>query len=63
MKPILTVVHIYYPELWPELKKCLTNITAPYDLYVTTVEKNAYEKNQRNTDDLYFTATDSAVST
>jgi hypothetical protein len=28
-----------------------------------TVEKKGYEKNQRNTDDIYFDATDSTVST
>ena len=28
-----------------------------------TVEKKGYEKNQLNTDDLYFAATDSTVST
>lgn len=39
-KPILAVVHIYYPEMWNELKSCLDNITLPYDLYVTTVEQN-----------------------
>ena len=41
-KPILAVVHIYYPEMWDELKSCLNNITLPYDLYVTTVEQNRY---------------------
>ena len=41
-KPILAVVHIYYPEMWDELKSCLNNITFPYDLYVTTVEQNQY---------------------
>lgn len=42
MKPILAVVHIYYPKLWPELKECLNNITEPYNLYVTTVADNKY---------------------
>ena len=28
-----------------------------------TVEKKGYEKNQRDTDDIYFAATDSTVST
>lgn len=40
MKPILVVVHIYYPEMWPELETCLNNIPIPYDLYVTTVSSN-----------------------
>ena len=44
MKPILVVVHIYYPELWNELKEYLKNITVPYNLYVTTVDKNKFLK-------------------
>lgn len=40
MKPILVVMHIYYSELSAELINCLKNIAVPYDLYVTTVEKN-----------------------
>ena len=40
MKPILVVVHVYYPEMWPELEACLNNIPVPYDLYVTTVSAN-----------------------
>ena len=42
MKPILAVVHVYYPEMWDELKSYLSNITLPYDLHVTIVEKNKY---------------------
>ncbi len=40
MKPILAIVHVYYPEIWPELEECLLNITVPYELYVTTNEQN-----------------------
>lgn len=39
-KYILAVVHIFYPDLWPELKKCLLNISGCLDLYVTLVEEN-----------------------
>ncbi|MFI3291139.1 MAG: rhamnan synthesis F family protein [Opitutales bacterium] len=42
MKPILVHIHIYYVEMWQELKACLRNIEPnPYDLYVTIVESNA----------------------
>jgi len=43
MKPILVHIHIYYPELWPVLKKAVLNIF-PYDfdLYVTTIDKNEF---------------------
>ena len=39
MKPILVHCHIFYPELWAELKSCIQNI-APhkFDLFVTMVE-------------------------
>lgn len=42
MKPILVHCHIFYPELWPELKKHLLNI-CPYefDLFVTMVENHS----------------------
>ncbi|MCK9223783.1 MAG: hypothetical protein M0R46_01835 [Candidatus Muirbacterium halophilum] len=41
MKPILVHVHIYYPELWNELKKCLENISPySYDLFITLVKQN-----------------------
>ena len=41
MKPILVHCHIYYTEMWPELKQCIQNIAPyPFDLYVTMVERN-----------------------
>ena len=41
MKPILVHCHIYYPELWSELKSCIMNINPhPFQLYVTMVEKH-----------------------
>lgn len=46
MKPILVVVHIYYPNLWPELQDYLKNITVPYNLYVTTIKENEKLKEQ-----------------
>ena len=41
MPKILVHVHLYYQEMWPELKACLQNITAEYDLFVTMVEDKA----------------------
>lgn len=39
MTRILAHVHIYYPEMWPEIKSCLKNIDpVPYDLHVTAVK-------------------------
>lgn len=41
MKPILVHCHIYYKDMWPELKQCISNIAPyPFDLYVTMVEEH-----------------------
>ena len=41
MKPILVHCHIYYTEMWPELRQCIQNIAPyPFDLYVTMVEEH-----------------------
>ena len=47
MKRVLIHVHIYYAEMWPELKACLQNVFATTDcrLFVTIVAPNeALEK-------------------
>ncbi len=39
MKPILVCLHIFYPEMWPELKKYVLNVAQyPFELYVTMVK-------------------------
>ena len=38
MKSILCIVHVFYPEFWPELASCLRNIGEPFDLVVTYVD-------------------------
>ncbi len=40
MKPILVHCHIYYINLYEELETCIKNITVPFELYITMVEKN-----------------------
>ena len=37
-QPILAIVHVYYADLWNELRDALSNITVPYDLYVTAID-------------------------
>lgn len=37
---ILVHVHLYYVDMWPELKSAISHITAPYDLFVTVAERN-----------------------
>lgn len=42
MKPILVHLHIYYPHLYKDLKKCMLNITPhKFDLFVTMVEEHS----------------------
>lgn len=44
--PALVHVHIYYTEMWDELKSHLNNITIPYDLHVTLVKSNKVLENE-----------------
>lgn len=43
---ILTHVHLYYTEMWPEIKSCLTNLFVPYDLFVTITKNNDALRNE-----------------
>lgn len=38
---IAVVVHVYYPEIWPEIAQYLKAITYPFDLFVTTTTEQA----------------------
>lgn len=40
MTHILTHVHLYYIDMWPEIKEKLANITVSYDLFVTLNNRN-----------------------
>ena len=40
MKPALLCIHIYYTNMWDELKNHIENITIPFDLVVTMVAEN-----------------------
>ncbi len=41
MKPILVCAHIYYTEMWAELKACISSIAPyPFELFVTMVNKD-----------------------
>ncbi len=35
----LCIVHVFYPEFWPELAACIRNIDGPVDLIVTYVDE------------------------
>ncbi len=36
---VLCVVHVFYPEFWPELASCSRNVDEPFDLVVTYVDE------------------------
>lgn len=36
--PLCVLVHLYYPEMWDELKPYISNIEVEFDLYVNLVE-------------------------
>jgi lipopolysaccharide biosynthesis protein/ubiquinone/menaquinone biosynthesis C-methylase UbiE len=38
---IAAVVHVYYPDVWPELAEAITNIPEDFDLFVTLVADTA----------------------
>jgi lipopolysaccharide biosynthesis protein len=39
---ILSTVHVFYPEFWPELGRCLRNVCAPCDVVATVPEGAAF---------------------
>ena len=44
----LVVVHVYYPQLWPELAACVRNIDGERDLVVTYVDEAAVAEARRD---------------
>lgn len=40
MKPALLCIHIYYANMWDELRSHIDNITIPFDVHVTMVAEN-----------------------
>lgn len=45
---ILAVVHVYYPELWPELARCIGNLGDGADLIVTYSDESAVTAARRD---------------
>lgn len=40
MSKVAAIVHLYYPERWPELASCLKACDRPFDLFVTYVNED-----------------------
>jgi len=45
---ILAVVHVYYPEFWPELRTCLENVADAVDVVVTYADEAAVAEARRD---------------
>lgn len=45
---ILAVAHVYYPELWPELARCIGNLGDQADLIVTYSDESAVSAARRD---------------
>ena len=54
-QPILAIVHVYYTDMWNELKDALSNITVPYDLYVTAIDGSLKDQVLSFKSDAHFT--------
>ena len=39
MMKTLCIVHVFYPDFWPEIASCLRNVEDPMDLVVTYVDE------------------------
>ena len=39
MMKTLCIVHVFYPDFWPEIASCLRNVDGPLDLVVTYVDE------------------------
>ena len=51
---IAVIVHVFYPEFWPELARCIRNIDGDRDLFVTFVDETAVEGARRDFPDAHF---------
>jgi lipopolysaccharide biosynthesis protein len=47
---VAVVLHVFYPELWPEMRDALKNITESFDLFVTLVVDVGHVKQQITSD-------------
>lgn len=45
---VLVVVHVYYPQLWPELADCICNICEPKDIVITYIDETAVAQARRD---------------
>lgn len=51
---IAVIVHVFYPESWPELARCIRNIDGDRDLFVTFVDETAVEGARRDFPDAHL---------
>ena len=50
----LVIVHVYYPQLWPELAACVRNVDGERDLVVTYADETVVQGARRDFPDARF---------
>lgn len=48
------VIHVFYPELWPELWDCIRNVSEPHDVFVTFSDAASVEAVRRDMPEAKF---------
>ena len=48
------IVHVFYPELWPELKDCIRNVSEPHDVFITFSDAASVEAVRRDMPEAKF---------
>lgn len=48
------IVHVFYPELWPELRACIRNVSEPHDVFVTFSDAASVETARRDMPEAKF---------
>ena len=42
------IVHVFYPQFWPELAACIRNVTEPKDIVITYVDETSVAEARRD---------------
>lgn len=48
------IVHVFYPELWPELRACIRNVSEPHDVFITFSDAASVEAVRRDMPEAKF---------
>ena len=48
------IIHVFYPELWPELRACIRNVSEPHDVFITFSDAASVEAVRRDMPEAKF---------